>query len=367
MQLDRLKSMLNCQKVDKASLLSEAVSRLHILNQRCHNLETELATLKGAPAPAPLPETPAGAEAAEGSEAGDSTEVGGGLERMQLECTAVASQDAQHQALQEAELGEQQLQQWAQLGESALSDLIAKLEQAQWKLISQREEVALYAAQAPSANRAEKDTTPQPLEYCVKAETLLPLDPAVIANAYMDTDLRQKWHTSCTESRVVEELWPGTMRISHFTYRTELPVFPRGYCALIHRAQYQLPDGREQIIITDRSVAHSSVPASRHLIAMEVLPSGLVITPMQIGETMQSHVALVAHFDLKGSISTQLLARVLANKMLEQLCSNFLLEFRKHAISLAGVEVPAKSMAAPVQAPKTIYAAADSPVGAIAS
>ena len=53
-QLDRLKAMLNCQKVDKASLLSEAVSRIQMLTTRCHHLETELAHMKGQPPPPPF-------------------------------------------------------------------------------------------------------------------------------------------------------------------------------------------------------------------------------------------------------------------------------------------------------------------------
>lgn len=52
-QLDRLKSMLNCPKVDKASLISEAVSRLHSLNHRRHSLETDLAHMKGRAPPTP--------------------------------------------------------------------------------------------------------------------------------------------------------------------------------------------------------------------------------------------------------------------------------------------------------------------------
>ena len=59
----RLKSMLNCQKADKASLLSEAVSRLNLLTQRCHSLETQLATIKGEAPPPPLPPVRARASA----------------------------------------------------------------------------------------------------------------------------------------------------------------------------------------------------------------------------------------------------------------------------------------------------------------
>ena len=101
----------------------------------------------------------------------------------------------------------------------------------------------------------------------------------------------QKWHSACQDSRLVEEIWPNTMRIAIFTYRTELPVFPRGYCALIHRASHRLPDGRTQLVITDRSVSHPAMPASRHFIFMTVYPSGMLITPVQQGERTVSHVA----------------------------------------------------------------------------
>jgi len=75
-----------------------------------------------------------------------------------------------------------------------------------------------------------------------------------VGAAYLNVSNRHLWHSNCIESRLVEELWPTTMCIASFTYRTELPVYPRGYCALVHRATHTLPDDRQQIVIVDRSV-----------------------------------------------------------------------------------------------------------------
>ena len=91
---------------------------------------------------------------------------------------------------------------------------------------------------------------PQSLAFLLKAETVLPLEPSVVASAYMDTATRSSWFTPCYESRLVEDVWPGTMRLSHFAFRTQLPVFPRGYTSLMHCVQHVLPDGREQILVT---------------------------------------------------------------------------------------------------------------------
>tara|TARA_B100000795_G_scaffold115684_1_gene85894 strand:- start:1146 stop:1499 length:354 start_codon:yes stop_codon:yes gene_type:complete len=112
-------------------------------------------------------------------------------------------------------------------------------------------------------------------------QCLIEIDPLLLAEAYMNVNERQTWHSACQDSRLIEEVWPSTthpnpspnpnpkpnpnpnpnpnpkpnpdqvwpstMQIAVFTYRTELPVFPRGYCALIHRASHRLPDGRTQV------------------------------------------------------------------------------------------------------------------------
>jgi len=175
----------------------------------------------------------------------------------------------------------------------------------------------------------------QSLAFLLKAETVLPLEPSVVASAYMDTATRSSWFTPCYESRLVEDVWPGTMRLSHFAFRTQLPVFPRGYTSLMHCVQHVLPDGREQIIVTDRSVSHPAVPPSTQMIGMEVQPSGLAITPLKLSDgATHSHVTLLAHFHLKGVITAQLLQRMLSSRVLETSCVDFLISFRKHVASL---------------------------------
>ena len=166
------------------------------------------------------------------------------------------------------------------------------------------------------------------LDYCTKAEATIELEPSALATLYMNIEERQRWHSACQDARLVEEIWPTTTRVAIFTYRTELPVFPRGYCALIHRASHRLPDGRMQIVITDRSVSHPEMPTSRHFLLMSVYPSGMLITPVQVGGKTHSHVQLVSHFHLKGTISPSLLQRIKVNRMLEACCYNYLHEFR---------------------------------------
>jgi len=246
---------------------------------------------------------------------------------------------------EQAAQGERQLQLWAQLGESALGELLAKLNNSSWSHLLSRDDVEGYMAQVPTpgADGAQR------LDYCVKAEATFPMEPSAVAAAYLDVSNRHVWHTNCTESRLVEELWPGTMAIAAFTYRTELPVYPRGYCALVHRADHTLPDERVQIVIVDRSVTHPAVPPSRDVIFMDVHPSGIVITPVDVRGETHAHVALVAHFDLKGTISSQLLERVQANRMLESCCFKYLAEFRKHLTGAgAPPSEPDKQAAPPV-------------------
>ena len=88
-----------------------------------------------------------------------------------------------------------------------------------------------------------------------------------------------------------------------------------------------------QIAITDRSVAHPAMPPSRHFIFMTVYPSGMLITPVQQGERTISHVKLISHFHLRGTVSHSLLHRVRGNRMLEACCFNYLNEFRAHALT----------------------------------
>ena len=114
-----------------------------------------------------------------------------------------------------------------------------------------------------------------------------------------------------------------------------------------------------QIAITDRSVAHPAMPPSRHFIFMTVYPSGMLITPVQQGERTISHVKLISHFHLRGTVSPSLLHRLRGNRMLEACCFNYLNEFRSHVLSQQGrapyaplapppphVDVPAPAMPA---------------------
>ncbi|KAL3926312.1 MAG: hypothetical protein SGPRY_003353 [Prymnesium sp.] len=265
----------------------------------------------------------------------------------------------------------------AQLGEQALHDLLLK-QQAQWSHIISRDDVDGYITRLPHPSPdATADTTScnggngsskgssgaggigigigmgggQRLDYCIKAETVISVEPESVARAYFDVGARQSWHSHCTDSRMVEELWPATMCVASFTYRTDLPVYPRGYCALVHRANHQIVAGgsggegegggggeTQQIIIVDRSISHPSVPPSRDMIFMDVFPSGLIITPRVQGGELHSHVCMIAHFDLKGTISSQLLERMAASMMLESLCFKYLAEFKKHLSGGGGAD-----------------------------
>ena len=250
--------------------------------------------------------------------------------------SAAPQESRAHTAAVAAEQAELQRQRWAQWGETSLMELLHKDSHFEWNFVCTRDGIEGYSAtlppnQEPGADGQAVATTPaERLDYCVKSEATIDMDPATLAAIYMNVDERHKWHSACQDSRLVEEIWPNTMRIAIFTYRTELPVFPRGYCALIHRASHRLPDGRTQLVITDRSVSHPAMPASRHFIFMTVYPSGMLITPVQQGERTVSHVKLISHFHLRGTISPSLLQRIRANRMLEACCFNYLNEFRNH-------------------------------------
>ena len=280
---------------------------------------------------------------------------------------------AQLAAAKQAEAAEQQLQRWSQLGDASLKELLHKDAHTTWSFVVERDGISGHSAMLPppadasyeGLGAASEPPPPTPadpnerLDYCVKSECVIDLDPTVLADAYMKVGERHTWHSACRDSRLVEEIWPDTLRVAVFTYRTELPVFPRGYCALIHRASHRLPDGRTQIAITDRSVAHPAMPASRHFIFMTVYPSGMLITPVQQGGRVVSHVKIISHFHLRGTVSPSLLHRLRGNRMLEACCFNYLNEFRSHVLRQQGrapyaplapppphVDVPAPAMPA---------------------
>ena len=244
--------------------------------------------------------------------------------------------------MQHAHAAAAQLQQWAQLGESSFTEVLQKDQQTTWNYVCTRDGVQGFSASLPipaevtaDGNATQVPTPPEPerLDYCVKSETTIEMEPAQLSAIYMNVDERQKWHSACQDSRLVEDIWPNTMRIAIFTYRTELPVFPRGYCALIHRASHRLPDGRTQIVVTDRSVSHPSMPASRHFIFMTVYPSGMLITPVRHGNRTFSHVKLISHFHLRGTIAQSILGRIKTNRMIEACCFNYLHEFRSYVLT----------------------------------
>ena len=74
-------------------------------------------------------------------------------------------------------------------------------------------------------------------------------------------------------------------------------------------------------------------PATRHFRLMSVYPSGMLITPVQMGAQMHSHVKVISHFHLRGIISPSLLQRIKVNRMLEACCYNYLHEFRNFALA----------------------------------
>ena len=97
-------------------------------------------------------------------------------------------------------------------------ELLHKLEHAQWRAVVQRNEVTGYASQSPTISipaQPGQAASSQSLEFCVKAETTVPLSPAHVAAAYMDTASRQQWHSACTDSAMVEELWCASTRTRH--------------------------------------------------------------------------------------------------------------------------------------------------------
>ena len=47
-----------------------------------------------------------------------------------------------------------------------------------------------------------------------------------------------------------------------------------------------------------------------YLQKMDVFPSGVVITPVDRQGKIHAHIAVVSHFNLKGTISSQLLERI---------------------------------------------------------
>ena len=59
------------------------------------------------------------------------------------------------------------------------------------------------------------------------------------------------------------------------------------------------------------------MPASPHFILMTVYPSGMLITPVQQGGRVASHVKIVSHFHLRGTVAPSLLQRLRGNRMLE--------------------------------------------------
>ena len=386
-QLDRLKTILNTPKADKASLLSEAISRLSMLTRKCHTLETELAVLKGrAPPEQPhllaatagdaededamdmshahntsstgYPSIPWAAGMAGPSQLGPSG-AGSHLQhqpppgpfpmqrpvhpaQQMMQQAHAAARHAEVAAVQQAEAAEVQLQQWVGLGESSMMELIQKDQHTVWSYVCTREGVQGFTSSLPIPSEVSADgnttrvpTPPEPerLDYCIKSETIIEMEPEQLAAIYMNIEERHRWHSACQDSALLEDIWPNQLRVAVFTYRTELLVFPRGACSLLHRASRRLPDGRTQVVITDRSVLHPAMPARRYFVFMTVYPSGMMLTPVQHGDRTYSHVKLISHFHLRGTIAQPLLGRIKVNRMVEACCFNYLHEFKTHVLA----------------------------------
>ena len=309
-QLDRLKSILGCPKVDEASVLSEAVSQLNMLNECCSTLESELAHTQGQRTLATSREDASEAPSA-------STDVGRSDDRKAKPPAPAKKDEPVRIDVSDPYSSTFPIDPYTlfQLGQKALHELLRKNEQLPWTLMcSSGPDNAVpmkgYSVDVRSLPRPEPDEGGPRLDYCIKVETTFPVDPHDVAVAYTDTEARSTWHASCTESRVVAEVCDGnhvSMRVLYYSYRTELPVYPRGYCSLMHCATNQLGDGRTQIVIADCTVNHSAMSSEPSTVMMDVLPSGLLITPVKSGSETHSHLTLVAHFDLKGSICRQLL------------------------------------------------------------
>ena len=41
-------------------------------------------------------------------------------------------------------------------------------------------------------------------------QCLIEIDPLLLAEAYMNVNERQTWHSACQDSRLIEEVWPST-------------------------------------------------------------------------------------------------------------------------------------------------------------
>lgn len=225
----------------------------------------------------------------------------------------------------------------AQLGEQALQELLVKYKQTKWTHLMSAGEVEGFTSILASANMASG--TERPLDYCVKAETEIPCDPEIVARKYFDVGRRQLWHSSCTESRLIEEVWPRTMCIAQFSYRLDLPIYPRYYCSLVHRANHRLDD-EQLIIVVDRSIAHPAMQPRRDVVSMDVFPSGVIITPVKRNGQLHSRVTLVAHFNLRGSISAHLQDRMQNEKLLEVSCFKYLAEFRHFVMDEMSLTAP---------------------------
>ena len=311
-QLDRLKSILGCPKVDEASVLSEAVSQLNILNECCNTLESELAHTEGQRSLAGTSQEGVSTTQASTDEGdSDEREANAPAPTEKDEPVRIDVSDASSAAFSIAPYT------LFQLGQKALRELLRKNEQLPWALMclsgpDNAMPMTGYSVDVQTLPKAELDERGPRLDYgyCIKVETTFPVDPQDVAVAYADAGARSTWHKSCTESRVVAEVCDGSrvsMRVLYYSYSTELPVYPRGYCSLMHCATNELADGRTQIVIADCTVNHSAMFSKPSTVMMDVLPSGLLITPVQSGSETHSRLTLIAHFDLKGSICPQLL------------------------------------------------------------
>ena len=354
-QLDRLKSILGCPAVNEASALTEAVLQLNLLNERCNMLESELVHTE-----AQCSREGASEGQVASADEGELDERGANA-RAPAEKEGPVRIDVSGPSTPNSPIDPRAL---CQLGQKALLELLRKNEQLPWALMclsgpDNAVPVTVHSVDVRSLPRAAPGEGAQRLDHCIKVETMVPVEPHDVAVAYADAGARSSWHASCRESRVVAEVCDGSrvsMRVLYYSYSTELPVYPRGYCSLMNCATNELADGRTQIVIADCTVNHSAMSSVPSTVMMDVLPSGLLITPVQSGGETHSRLTLIADFNLKGSISPQLLKapparppaarasasvglnvaplaqRMVANKTIQAHCVSFLLDFRKHLL-----------------------------------
>ena len=182
-QLDRLKSILGCPKVDEASVLSEAVSQLNILNECCNTLESELAHTEGQRSLAGTSQEGVSTTQASTDEGdSDEREANAPAPTEKDEPVRIDVSDASSAAFSIAPYT------LFQLGQKALRELLRKNEQLPWALMclsgpDNAMPMTGYSVDVQTLPKAELDERGPRLDYgyCIKVETTFPVDPQDVA------------------------------------------------------------------------------------------------------------------------------------------------------------------------------------------